>query len=202
MGTRYSTILTDKEIMFVAFDTTLDQFISPATASLNEAVTFGGGFHTKASVKELVDSAKKNVYDLRSGTIHVAVRLLAKLKCGNALSVPEACIVANFYRFLKATVAPHQYTYITLDAMVARSRNELGFDKKFPEYDDWELVTDLATYPAFIKKDFYRRYPKTRMPCQTRTLKSQLKLAGRYVGTLAIIANIAGPGKSSPKAIV
>ncbi len=199
MGTRFYQILTNREILYVVFNTTIDQFVTPASPSLEATAVLA-----EVSSEEFAEGVATNVFDLRRDTIHEACRLLAKLKCGQSLNLSEAYIVKNFADFLQAAVAPHQHDYEEIDQVIARSRKELRLNRRFAEYDDWELVNDCAMYPSFEKKVLDSKTPlkhSIHMP-SVRTSKGQRKLAGRYVSVLATIANIAGPGKLTPREIV
>ena len=186
-------ILTDTGEFYATYDTTLDQFVTPAVISTDALMGF----------EECTTVGGKNVFDLRRATLEKIEALIVKLESGRSLTVPEAGMVENFERFLKGTVAmAHDHPEIS-DKVVEDWARELGLTKRFPDHSPREIVTDCGMFPAFQKKATNARLPRQhRATHGSRPKVGQNKIAGRYVRAMANIANIFGPNRASPNEIL
>lgn len=192
-------ILTDKGTFYVAYDTVIGQFVSLAFGSLENV---SGALGRTAPESE----ADENTYDVRREAIHRLVHQLSRLKKGESLVSKKACELGNFYDFLHATVAPHQYNYRqTKKAVVKDWVDELCLRDQNPEWSewtDWEILTDGTLYPVFQDAQLKRKFGRVHQRERKRPTPEQNKIVGRYISRLAMIANIAGPGKSTPTEVI
>ncbi len=192
-------LLTNNVIRYVGFCDTIDQFISPAFASPECVAKALGG----VTAEECRETAERHVYDMRHEVIHEATKLLSDLKLGKTLKVAEMSLLSGVLNFLEATVAPHQWDYSEISVEVVGAWiSELGLRRKYPDYDDYDILMDCAVYPAIQEAPQRRHIPHAFHGPRKRPLVSQNKLAGRYVSKLALIANIVGPEKNTPEEIV
>ncbi len=192
-------LLTDSGVRYVAFCDAIDQFISPAFTSPEcVARALGGG-----TAEECQETAERHVYDMRREVIWEAAKLLSDLKLGKTLKVAEMTLLDRVLSFLYATVAPHQWDYPEIsDEVVDGWISELGLRKKYPGYDDYDILTSCAVYPAIQEASQRCRIPNVFDEPRKRLWVSQNKLAGRYVSKLALIANIVGSDKNTPEEVV
>ncbi len=193
-------LLTDSGVKYVAFCDTIDQFISVVYASPEGvAQALGDG----SSAEECEEAAELHVYDIRRQVIHEAAKLLSDLKLGKTLRVSEMVLLGGVLSFLEATVAPHQWDYLEIsDEVIGAWISELGLRKKYPDYDNYDILADCAVYPAIQEAPQRRRIPQFFHEPRKRPSVSQNKLAGRYVSKLTLIANIVGPNKNTPEEVV
>ncbi len=193
-------LLTDRGLRYVVFCDTSDQFVSPTFATPEGvAIALDDG----STAEECLKAAERRVYDMRREVIHDATKLLADLKLGKTLRVKEMILLDGVLSFLKATVAPHQRSYPELsDEIINEWIVELGLRKKYPDYDNYDILNDCAVYPAIEEAPQRRRIPDSFREPRKRPTVSQNRLAGHYVSKLALIANIAGPGKATPEEVV
>lgn len=188
-------LLTSDGPFYVGYDTVIDQFVTCAYPKQIGAVEKIDG-----EIIDEKDFGFKETIDLRRETIHEFTRCLAKLKVGENLNESEACEMYRYERFFKATIATHQYKYPELDAQIRAWADELGLSRCFPNDDEWELISDHGMFPVFQDlthhvQDKMERWSEPPSP-------EQNKLVGRYLSQLALMANIAGPGRDSPAQIV
>ncbi|TSC82855.1 MAG: hypothetical protein G01um101420_37 [Parcubacteria group bacterium Gr01-1014_20] len=188
----------------------MDQFVTPAFDSvalfvehIKRNIADFGGDPEEVDLWAKEGAQAEYVYDLRKMTIHDCVVLLAKLKTGASLTDGEACQLYDFSLFLKATVAPHQYTYPEADQpIVEKWVEELGLRELYPsDWDWWDILDDIqsvAYYNAWAKK----HYDFCRDESTGQATPAQNKLAGRYLSALTTIAKIAGTDKRTPAEVV
>lgn len=207
MSTWACKLITNEGEFFLAFNSTVNQFVSPPFSTPVEL-----GKYAAKEWKELSadwrKSARttKDVYRMTKDERHRGTYLLAKMKRGEPLTDDEACEVYEFWRFLRATVADHQHDYKgTSQKVVDGWIAELGMRDQFPEnWDYWDIL-DHASWESFQKTHHFRAYPDAPRldDGTTRSTPEQCaKLVGRYVSVLAMIARIAGPKKRTPVEIV
>jgi len=188
-------LLTAQGPFYAAYETVVDQFVSCAySAQIDAAQVIG---------EDLIgeeDFGFKNTIDLRPESINEFTRCLAKLKVGESLSESEACEMYRYERFFKGTIATHQYDYPELDAQIRAWAEELNLNKKFPDDDEWKLITDHGMFPVFqdLAHHVWDKMDRFADP----PTPEQNKIVGRYLSKLALMAKIAGPDKDAPAEIV
>jgi len=200
---RVRELVTTKSTFYVAYNPSIDQFVSkafPSVAKLSASMGVGVlNNHTR------VDEYK---YDMREETIGLAITYISKLKLGKELNVEEMLKLANFFDFLRATVAPHQrknrFSEIS-EAVIRVWIREFGLDKRFPHESTDEILTEHALYSAFLIAQHRRESASTEgrsLGRRARPRSGENKLAGRYVSALVRIAKVTGDGRMSPVEIV
>jgi len=222
---------TDSVSFFCLVCTTRDQFVSPPLATAEEMEAWAcknttGAAYLEFSHVEWLHGARTtgDVFDLRRGTIHDAVHLIAKLKCGHRLTHDEAVKVDNFYRFLRYAVAPHQRSYDELEDLesavdrlglrpepIKRSDDDVVVEfapdviQEYEEEANWYEIAGDAAYYVFgaeayrekFRPEVYAVMGEVREPTEAECV-----LVGCYLSRLAVIAQIAGPSRLTAVQIV
>lgn len=186
-------VLSDQGEHYAILESVIDQFVT-APISLAECAREIGDSY--GNVKR---EAARHTLDLRSGQLAHVQHCIETLKAGKPLTDAEAVDVDNFYSFLHATVAAHQYKYEEAGKhTVNKWIDELGLWIQFPECDDWwEMVGDHAMYPAFQNVANVQQSDGV-IEREAPATESQNILAGRYVEALAKIAGLLGESRAQP----
>jgi hypothetical protein len=207
MGISARKILTDGGTLYVAFDSVIDQFVTPAFASAadfaDDACKILRDWGISREGWESLATDASYVYDLRRWTIHACVEYLAQLKRGVSLTNEQACELHEFTGFLEATVAFQQYNYELLNqAVVEQWIHELDLRSMYPPGYDWQDIVDACRSTVYYNAWSKKHYDFSADLETGRATPAQNKLIGRFISRECILANIAGPGKSTPAEIV
>lgn len=199
MSQRVYKLLDNSGTYYIAFETIIDQFVSPAFHSSMALM-----LTTQGVGQEVVARGENNPLTFTDEVLLSAARSIEKLKDGLLVTSDEAVVLGNFFDFLSASVAWHQYSYVAIDDSVVQSWiQELGLDKEFPGDDPQEIVDDKALCPAFqrIANDKNGSTPPSDSG-EVIPSPAQNKLAGRFMAAVATIAGVYPFGSLTPHEVV
>lgn len=208
MGLGARKILTDHGTFYVAYESVVDQFVTPAFASL---IDFGhytfkefSRYFTKSSPGYWAIAARtsKFVYDMRSKTVKRCLSYIEQLKQGITLTDEQAIELYEFTQFLDATVADHQYTHPGMeDETCEKWIDEFGIRGNYnPDWtwEDsiWESICSRVYYNAWSKK----HYDFCQDESTGQASREENIIAGRYLSAMCSVAGL--DGIRPPEAIV
>ncbi len=202
-------ILTDKGTLYVAFENVIDRFVSPAFATPEDFAAYMAVFDPQGDAGATlafwlaVAPRAQYVYDLRRVVIHDCVHMMAELKSGRGLNDNQACVLYEFYEFLRVAVPFPEQSFPELNPeMIQQWISDLNIRRLYSDQYDWQDILDNVRCVAFYDAWSKRQYKHYRNLETVRATPEQNKLAGRYLSALCVVTNIAGTGKSSPVEIV
>ncbi len=193
MSERICMLIDRSGKYYSVFESVIDQFVSPPFHHDACAV-----FNTAVFNQEMIERAEKNASDLTDDKLLQAAQAIMRLKDGELPTREDVIVLDTLYRFLKGTVAPHQYIHPSIDqAVVEDWIAELGLDREFPGYDWQELLDDRALFPTFVSAAMDMQHiPSMEEPALPTP--EQNKLAGRYMSALASLSGIFPFGTLTP----